>query len=170
LSERPEASKRESLDDIIGHSAVVLADQIQKAAAWSKSEMDLQIEVAGALNVSLETVENLIVERTLKLYNPRITERSLMNFCRRNGSLINWEFIDGETRDWLRSSMGFDRSSGVDAAARLNPFLKHAQVVRKCTECGRSIRGNVFFRHLKGCKSSKSPRSEPGLHFDRSKK
>ncbi len=127
-------------------------------------------EVAGALNVSLETVENLIVERTLKLYNPRITERSLMNFCRRNGSLINWEFIDGETRDWLRSSMGFDRSSGVDAAARLNPFLKHAQVVRKCTECGRSIRGNVFFRHLKGCKSSKSPRSEPGLHFDRSKK
>ena len=28
---------------------MVLADQIQKAAAWAKSEMDLQIEVAGAL-------------------------------------------------------------------------------------------------------------------------
>ena len=49
LSERPEIPKRESLDDIIGHSAMVLADQIQKAAAWAKSEMDLQIEVAGAL-------------------------------------------------------------------------------------------------------------------------
>jgi N-6 DNA methylase len=49
LSERPPTPKPESLDDIIGHSAVVLADQIQKAAAWAKSEMDLQIEVAGAL-------------------------------------------------------------------------------------------------------------------------
>jgi hypothetical protein len=49
LAERPQKPKRESLDDIIGHSAVVLADQIQKAAAWAKSEMDLQIEVAGAL-------------------------------------------------------------------------------------------------------------------------
>ena len=49
MSERPINPKPESLDDIIGHRAVVLADQIQKAAAWAKSEMDLQIEVAGAL-------------------------------------------------------------------------------------------------------------------------
>lgn len=41
--------KHESLDEIVSHSAVVLADQIQKAAAWAKSEMDLQVEVAGAL-------------------------------------------------------------------------------------------------------------------------
>ena len=41
--------RRESLDEIVSHSAVVLADQIQKAAAWAKSEMDLQVEVAGAL-------------------------------------------------------------------------------------------------------------------------
>ena len=41
--------KQESLDEIVSHNAVVLADQIQKAAAWAKSEMDLQIEVAGAL-------------------------------------------------------------------------------------------------------------------------
>jgi len=39
----------ESLDEIVSHHAVVLADQIQKAAAWAKSEMDLQVEVAGAL-------------------------------------------------------------------------------------------------------------------------
>ena len=41
--------RQESLDEIVSRSAVVLADQIQKAAAWAKSEMDLQIEVAGAL-------------------------------------------------------------------------------------------------------------------------
>jgi hypothetical protein len=41
--------RKESLDEIVSHSAVVLADQIQKAAAWAQSEMDLQVEVAGAL-------------------------------------------------------------------------------------------------------------------------
>lgn len=68
MSERPPTPKPESLDDIIGHSAVVLADQIQKAAAWAKSEMDLQIEVAGALKefarrakVTLEVCHNIAV-------------------------------------------------------------------------------------------------------------
>ena len=41
--------KPESLDEIVSHSAAVLAEQIHAAAAWAKSEMDLQIEVAGAL-------------------------------------------------------------------------------------------------------------------------
>ena len=38
-----------SLDEIVNHSAAVLAEQIQAAASWAKSEMDLQIEVAAAL-------------------------------------------------------------------------------------------------------------------------
>ena len=42
-------SKPESLDEIVSHSATALAEQIQAAAAWAKSEMDLQIEVAAAL-------------------------------------------------------------------------------------------------------------------------
>src|SRR6266852_5572011 len=41
--------KHESLDEIVRHSAELVAEQIQKAAAWAGSEMDLQIEVAGAL-------------------------------------------------------------------------------------------------------------------------
>src|SRR5205085_2932755 len=41
--------KPESLDEIVSHSAVVVAEQIQHAAAWAGSEMDLQVEVAGAL-------------------------------------------------------------------------------------------------------------------------
>jgi hypothetical protein len=44
-----ESPKPESLDEIVSHSADVLAEQIQAAAAWAKSEMDLQVEVAGAL-------------------------------------------------------------------------------------------------------------------------
>jgi N-6 DNA Methylase len=41
--------KQPSLDEIVSQSAVVIAEQMQNAAAWSKSEMDLQIEVAGIL-------------------------------------------------------------------------------------------------------------------------
>ena len=44
-----DARKPESLDEIVSHSAVLLAEQIQAAAAWAKSEMDLQLEVAGSL-------------------------------------------------------------------------------------------------------------------------
>jgi hypothetical protein len=50
MSDGPVKSPRpESLDEIVSHSAATLAEQIQAAAAWAKSEMDLQIEVAGAL-------------------------------------------------------------------------------------------------------------------------
>jgi SAM-dependent methyltransferase len=58
----------ESLDEIVSHSATVLAEQIQAAAAWAKSEMDLQIEVAGALKefakraqIKLEVHHNVTV-------------------------------------------------------------------------------------------------------------
>jgi N-6 DNA Methylase len=64
----PTGGQHESLDEIVSHSAVVLADQIQKAAAWAKSEMDLQIEVAGALKefarrakITLEVHHNVTV-------------------------------------------------------------------------------------------------------------
>ena len=126
-------------------------------------------EVARALNVSLETVEKLIANRTLTLYDPRVTEKSFRNFCRRYGSLINLEFLDGETRDWLRSSMDLDRNAGEDAAARLKLFRKHALVLRRCTDCGRAIRGNAFFRHVKGCKGVKSPGSNTTFSVGQSK-
>jgi hypothetical protein len=48
--ERPADSRSQpSLDEIVGQSAVVIAGQIQSAASWAKSEMDLQVEVAGIL-------------------------------------------------------------------------------------------------------------------------
>jgi SAM-dependent methyltransferase len=50
MADEPQNSpKHESLDEIVSHSAAIVAEQIQKAAAWAGSEMDLQIEVAGAL-------------------------------------------------------------------------------------------------------------------------
>jgi hypothetical protein len=50
MPDRPTTPRDQpSLDEIVGQSAVVIAQQIQSAASWAKSEMDLQIEVAGIL-------------------------------------------------------------------------------------------------------------------------
>jgi hypothetical protein len=54
--ERPSDSRsKPSLDEIVTRSAAVIAEQIQKAAALAKSEMDLQIDVAAALKNLLAT-------------------------------------------------------------------------------------------------------------------
>ena len=132
------------------------------ASAKTSRARRVWADVAGALNLSLGTVEQLIAERTLKMYDPRVTERSFMNFCRRHGSSINWEFLDGETRAWLQGSMDLNRSAGKDSAGKLHLFRKHALIVRKCDRCARTIRGNAFFRHVKNCKSSNSSSNETG--------
>jgi len=143
-----------------------VSDGASRHSVKSTRAKGVWTEVARALNVGLETVEKLIAQRTLRLYDPRVTEKSFRNFCRRYGSLINLEFLDGETRDWLRSSMDLDRNAGEDAAARLKLFRKHALAVRRCTDCGRAIRGNAFFRHVKRCKGVKAPGSKATFPVD----
>ena len=108
-------------------------------------------EVAAQLNVDASVIEQLIFRGTLKLYDPRVTEKSLTRFCSRHGASIKSDFLDKETRDWLAGSMDFAPSAGKDEASRLEAFRKHAQVVRTCEGCNRAIRGNVFFRHNKRC-------------------
>jgi hypothetical protein len=109
-------------------------------------------DVARQFNVDASAIEQLIFRGVLKLYDPRVTERSLTKFCARYGALIKTDFLDKETRDWLAGSMDFVPSAGKNEAAALEAFRKHAQVVRACEHCGRQIRGNVFFRHNKRCR------------------
>ena len=129
-----------------------------KAAARSRSSVRpsratrVWAEVAESLKVPREDVEKLIAHGVLKLYDSRITEKSLQNLCRRYGSLINSDFLSRETREWLQSTMDFVPHAGEPIALCLTPLRKHARVVRQCKKCGRSIRGNVFFRHAKRCK------------------
>jgi hypothetical protein len=75
--------KPESLDEIVSHSAVTLAEQIHAAAAWAKSEMDLQIEVAAALKsfgqrarITLEGHHNVTIAtgRPDSVYNSVVVE------------------------------------------------------------------------------------------------
>lgn len=111
-------------------------------------------EVATSLSVARESVEALIARGVLKLYDPRITEKSLRNLCRRHGALINSDFLNRETRDWLQSTMDFVPHAGEAIALRLIPLRKHARVDHHCN-CGRTIRGNSFFRHRRRCNGGK---------------
>ena len=107
-------------------------------------------ETAQELGITLQTVESLIARGRLKVYDARITEKSIRRFCNKYGSLVNYELLNSETREWLQSTMDFVQHAGRTVAQRLESHRKHARVVRKC-QCGRDVRGNAFFRHTRTC-------------------
>ncbi len=108
-------------------------------------------DTAKEFNLEPKVIEQLIRLGVLKLSDPRITEKSLPRFCARYGALISVDSLDSETRDWLLSLMDLDPDTGKEMAHRLERFRKHAQAVRTCEHCGRTIRGNAFYRHFKKC-------------------
>lgn len=113
------------------------------------------MEAATTLGVSLKAIELYILRGVLKLCDPRITENSLRRFCRRNGSLIKSEFLNAETRSWLKDVMDLASNAGKTENERLQASRKHARTMRKC-QCGRTIRGNAFFRHSRKCQHATS--------------
>ena len=46
-----------------------------------------------------------------RVLDPTITEKSFRNFCRQYGAMINYDFLNRETREWLQSSMDLVRNA-----------------------------------------------------------
>ena len=103
---------------------------------------------AKALSVEVEDVKKLISVGQLKLKDTFVTDRAFEEFCRRHGSAINMALIDPATRKWLISEYGV---SAPIEQKQLPRAQKHAVILRTC-RCGKTIAGNVFFRHKKHCK------------------
>jgi hypothetical protein len=121
--------------------------------------------VARQLNVDASVIEQLLFRGVLKFYDPRVTEKSLMEFCARYGALIKSDFLDAETWNWLAGSMDLPPGAGKDEAVRLEAFRKHARVVRTCERCGRAIRGNVWAVRSKTIETLSELSAELGPKF-----
>ena len=104
---------------------------------------------AQALSMEVVDVQKLISEGHLKVVDTFVTDRAFEEFCRKHGSLINMALIDPSTRKWLASEYGVPDSVEEMTLPRAQ---KHALIIRAC-KCGRKIAGNVYFRHLKHCRS-----------------
>jgi hypothetical protein len=102
---------------------------------------------AKLLAVAVVDVQNLISAGHLKLADEFVTDRSFEEFCRKHGDQINFALMDPATRKWLISEYGVSDAANGRAVPRAQ---KHAQVIRTCN-CGRSIAGNVYFRHVRHC-------------------
>ena len=80
------------------------------------------MDVARQLSVDASVIEELIFRGVLKLYDARVTEKSLTRFCARYGALIKSDFLDAETRDWLAGCMDLAPTAGKDEAGQVRSF------------------------------------------------
>jgi len=104
---------------------------------------------AKMLNLEVVDVQKLISAGQLKLVDTFVTDRAFEEFCRKHGSDFNMALIEPSTRKWLICEYGVPDSV---QERKLPRAQKHALIVRAC-KCGRKIAGNVFFRHVRHCRS-----------------
>jgi hypothetical protein len=113
--------------------------------SWKRAARLLGLEVAD--------VQKLVSAGQLKLVDTFVTDRAFEEFCRKHGNAINMALIDPSTRKWLVSEYGVSDPVQENMLPRAQ---KHALIIRECS-CGRRIAGNVFFRHVRRCRSGVKP-------------
>jgi hypothetical protein len=120
----------------------VVPASAEDPCSWKRAAKILHMEVFD--------VQRLISAGQLKLVDTFVTDRSFEEFCRKHGNEINMALIDPATRKWLMSEYGVSETADGNIVPRAQ---KHALVVRTCN-CGRKIAGNVYFRHVRHCRSA----------------
>jgi hypothetical protein len=115
----------------------------RKAYSWGTT--------AKLLSADMKQIRNWIASGELKIVDGFITERAFQDFCKQGGSELNSALLGEDVRDWLVEGYSLPPGAPKDAAGA-NPSQKHALITRRCPACGRQMRGNIFFRHIKNCK------------------
>jgi hypothetical protein len=140
------AALREQLDPTQKVPVVNCTGTIPDALSWKR--------VASLLETSLDEVRMWLARRQLRVVDTFVTEKALEEFCRRcnrnGGPKLNYRLLDPKVLDWLKDY-------GITIPTRemkssVSGFEKHAFLTRVCRECGRSIRGNAYFIHIRACK------------------
>jgi hypothetical protein len=102
---------------------------------------------ADLLGVSVTDIQELICSGRLKLMDMFVKDRAFEDFCRKHGNEINMALMDRATAQWLISEYGIREETRTEV---ISPAQKHALITRTCG-CGKSIAGNVFFKHVRHC-------------------
>lgn len=134
-------AKRQRVDPLCTSSSLVLPSLPGGPCSWKRAAKILDLEVVE--------VQKLISAGKLKLVDTFVTDRSFDEFCRKHGSTINMALIDPSTRRWLVSEYAVPETIDEKTVPRAQ---KHALIIRAC-KCGRKIAGNVYFRHVRHCRS-----------------
>jgi hypothetical protein len=135
------AKKHPATDPLSTPAITSFPTLVEGACSWKRAAKILHVEVAG--------VQRLISVGQLKLLDTFVTDRSFEEFCRKHGTVINMALIDPPTRRWLVSECGVPETLEGKTVPRAQ---KHALIIRAC-KCGRKIAGNVYFRHVRHCRS-----------------
>ena len=138
-------TKRQCVDSSSTSESTTLPNLSGGPYSWKRA--------ARALNLELEGLQKLISTGQLKLVDTFVTDRAFEEFCRKHGNAINMALIDPSTRKWLVSEYGVTDPVQENLLPRAQ---KHALIIRECS-CGRRIAGNVFFRHVRHCRSGVKP-------------
>jgi hypothetical protein len=133
-----------SLGQVASSKVATLTATRKEAYTWER--------VADFLEVDLGQVQGWISTGRLKVMDTFVTDRSFEEFCKKYASETNLTLIDPATRKWLIQEYGL--SVAQPSGGNVPRAQKHALTVRTC-ECGRSIAGNVYFRHVKSCTAAR---------------
>ena len=101
--------------------------------------------------MNVEEVRAWIAKGELKIVDGFVTERAFQDFCKAGTAQLNSNLLGEEALDWLAEGYAL-RMPVEKSAAQIPPTEKRALVTRRCPTCGRKMRGNIFFRHIKNCK------------------
>jgi hypothetical protein len=142
------AALREQLDPTQSIPLVNSGSTISGALSWRR--------VASLLETSLDEVRMWLARRQLRVVDTFITEKALEEFCRRcnrnGGPKLSYRLVDPKVLQWLKD-YGITVPT-PEIKSSVSGFEKHAFLTRVCSECGRSIRGNAYFIHIRACKGA----------------
>lgn len=113
---------------------------------------------AKLLGIDVGQVREWIVEGKLKIVDGFVTERAFQDFCKKRGSELNSALLGSEVRDWLVDGYSLPVCDET-LPTQVPGNQKHALVTRRCQGCRRSMRGNIFFRHIKTCTRRQTERA-----------
>jgi hypothetical protein len=118
---------------------------------WDGPEAYSWKRAANVLGVTVEEVRAWIAKGNLKIVDTFVTDRAFEAFCRKCGAELNYALLGRGIRDWLVDEYGLRLPSG-EKGIPVPAAEKHALVTRHCPKCHMTMRGNIFFRHVKNCK------------------